>query len=50
MKKQLRVKWVSVTAIVLSKKITELRKKQLKIEILHNFKEILKGIFNLFGI
>ena len=39
--------WVSVNAVVLDLcKITELRKKQLKVEILHALKEFWKEIFN----
>ena len=38
--------WVSVNAVVLDLcKITELRKKQLKVELLHALKEFWKEIF-----
>ena len=39
--------WVAVNAIVLYVcKLTELRKKQLKVEILHDLKEFLKEFLN----
>ena len=42
---------VSVNAIVLDFcKITELRKKQLKVEILHDFKEFCKKKFKLYWV
>ena len=39
--------WVSVNAIVLDlRKLTEPRKTQLKVEILHDFKEFKKEVLN----